>query len=72
MRTTLEDDVLSLDEENTYPYASEFLHFIDEAATVYHAADYFKRELIDAGYVELKESEVYLLIITKYSETESE
>ncbi|KZS90073.1 peptidase M18, aminopeptidase I [Sistotremastrum niveocremeum HHB9708] len=57
---TREDDVLSLDEESTYPYAPEFLHFIDEAATVYHAADYFKRELIDAGYVELKESEDWI------------
>lgn len=72
MRTTLEDDVLSLEEENTYPYAPEFLHFIDEAATVYHAADYFKRELIDAGYVELKESEVHPLILLLDSYAKSE
>lgn len=55
-------DVLSLDEfEGTPEYAQEFIDFIDEACTVYHAAAYFKRKYLEEGFVELKESQVRMI-----------
>lgn len=57
-RAAREDDVVSLDEDAVPAYAEEFMSFIDESVTVYHAAEYFKKALLDVGYVELKERDV--------------
>ena len=39
-------------------YANEFIDFINEAATVYHAVQYSQNKLDAAGFVRLKEDEV--------------
>jgi hypothetical protein len=59
----VDSDVLSLDESDSYsveniPYANQFLKFIDETPTRYHGVDVVRRDLIAAGYEELKENEV--------------
>ncbi|KZT53919.1 putative vacuolar aspartyl aminopeptidase Lap4 [Calocera cornea HHB12733] len=55
-----EDDVVSLDEDAVPEYAEEFCTFIDECVTTYHACEFFKRELTQAGYVEIKERESWV------------
>jgi aspartyl aminopeptidase len=62
-RAGFDADDLSLDESEgelaeDVPYAKQFLSFIDEATTRYHAVEVVKRELLAVGYEELKESEV--------------
>jgi len=52
-----DDDVVSLDDDVVPEYAEEFCSFIDECVTTYHACVYFKCELDQAGYIELKEKE---------------
>jgi len=52
-----EDDVVSLDEDAVPEYAEAFIDFIDESVTTYHACEFFKRELSEAGYVPLSEKE---------------
>ncbi|KZS87347.1 putative vacuolar aspartyl aminopeptidase Lap4, partial [Sistotremastrum niveocremeum HHB9708] len=39
------------------PYAEEFIHFIDQATTVYHAVDWAQDELESKGYSRLKEDD---------------
>jgi hypothetical protein len=65
------NDVISLEDyegDEELPYANEFLDFIDGAVTVYHAVETVKRELLQNGFVELREDDVSQLIHAKYFE----
>lgn len=61
-------DDLSLDDseydhsEQT-PYARDFMDFIDEATTPYHAVDVVRRDLLAAGYEELRERDVNIQLL---------
>jgi aspartyl aminopeptidase len=55
---TIEDDVVSLPDDISPAYSQDFIDFIDESTSVFHTSAYFIRKFSEAGYKQIRESEV--------------